>query len=380
MYLHLIDDTSQINHLIRRSNIMFPGKHLFYALSKNGKLENVIDEKNVIAIKHTKENILKITQELSGFKAVFIHNLCYTKSKIILHSPKNIRFLWGVWGFDYYYVYPELFKKVFLPNTKFVNFLLFKHSLPAKYLLHGIHPVTKYIGIKSRDRIRQQAAKRIEFTINNMREFSELFRVVDIPKKNRFNGIYYSIEYITKEINKTDFTLGNNIYIGNSASNSSNHLDIFSQLKKLNLSNRKIIVPLSYGCSRYRFFVNFSGKQIFKDKFEPLLKFLSIDEYNKILLNCNVQIYNHRRAQAIGNILFGIWAGHKVFLRKCNPVYNYLKSLNIEVCSIEEDLSVENISTLEKDKQIKNREIIMQHYSEKQIQKNYSEIIETIEN
>ena len=212
-----------------------------------------------------------------------------------------------------------------------------------------------------------------------MREFSELFRVVDIPEKNRFNGIYYSIEYITKEINKTNCTLGNNIYIGNSASNSSNHLDIFLQLEKLNLSNRKIIVPLSYGCSRYRFCINFLGKQIFKDKFEPLLKFLSIDEYNKILLNCNVQIFNHRRAQAIGNILFGIWAGHKVFLRKCNPVYQYLKSLNIEVCSIEEDLSVENISTLEKEKQIKNRKIIMQHYSERQIQKNYFEIIETIE-
>ncbi len=380
MYLHLIDDSHQINHLISRTNIMFPGKHLFYALSKSGKLKKVIVEENVIAIKPTKENILKITRELLGFKAVFIHNLCYTKSKIILHSPKNIRFLWVAWGFDYYYVYPELFKKVFLPKTKLVNFLLFKFSLSAKYLIHAIHPATKYVGVKSREIIRQQAAKKIEFTINNMPDFSELFQVVDIPRENRFNGIYYSIEYIAKDLNKTNYKLGNNIYIGNSATNSSNHIDIFLQLKKLNLSTRKIIVPLSYGCSRYRFFINFLGKQIFKDKFEPLLKFLSIDAYNKILLNCNVQIYNHRRAQAIGNILFGIWAGHKVFLRKCNPVYLYLKSLNVEVFSIEDDLLAENINTLEKEKQDRNREIIVQHYSEKQIQQNYREIIKTIEN
>ncbi len=213
-----------------------------------------------------------------------------------------------------------------------------------------------------------------------MPDFSELFRVVDIPRKNRFNGIYYSIEFITEKFNKTNFNLGSNIYVGNSASNSSNHFDIFLQLKKLNLDNRKVVVPLSYGCSRYRFLVNLLGKQIFDDKFKPLLEFLPISDYNQILSDCNIMIFNHKRSQAIGNILFGIWAGHKVFLRKCNPVYHYLKSLNIEVCSIEEDLLVDNMNTLEYKKQINNRKIITEYYSEKQIVKNYYEIIETLEN
>lgn len=380
MYLHLIDDSPQINHVIKRTNILFTDKHIFYVLLKNKNIKNIVQSKNVIPIQTSNANYTKIAEDLNKYQAVFIHNLCYIKSKIILKSSNNIRFLWVAWGFDYYYVYPQLFKDIFLPYTKLVNVLLFKYSLSAKYLLHKIHPATKYIGIKSRDRIRQQAARKIEFTINNMREFSELFRVVDIPKNNRFNGIYYSIEYITKEINKTNFTLGNDIYIGNSASNSSNHLDIFLQIKNLNLGNRKIIVPLSYGCSRYRFFINFLGKQIFKEKFKPLLKYLSIGEYNKNLLNCNVMIFNHRRAQAIGNILFGIWAGHKVFLRKCNPVYNYLKSLEVEVFSSEDDLITANLNSLDRKNQLKNREIIEAHYSEKQIQKNYSEIIDAIEN
>ena len=380
MYLHIIDDSTQINHLIRRTENLFLGKHIFYALSNSGKLDKVVETNNVIVIKSTKNNIIKIAKELSKFEAVFIHNLCYTKSEIILNSSDNIRFIWGVWGFDYYNVYPQLFKNIFLPHTKFVNILLFKHSLFAKYLLHAIHPVSKYIGIKSKDRIKQQAAKKIEFTVNNMPDFSELFQVVDIPRKNRFNGIYYSIEFISKELDASNFTLGNNIYVGNSASNSSNHLDVFLQLRKLNLDSREVVVPLSYGCSRYRFLVNFLGKQIFKDKFKPLLEFLPITNYNQILLGCNVLIFNHKRSQAIGNIIFGIWAGHKVFLRKCNPVYQYLKSLNIEVCSIEEDLLPGNMNTLEDEKKINNRKIITEHYSEKQIQKNYSEIIETLKN
>lgn len=383
MFLHLIDDSTQINHLIKRTNSLFPEEHTFYVLSNNNKLKHVIQSENVVIFKITNHNILKITNELQNYTAVFIHNLCYIKSRIILGSSNNIRFLWCAWGFDYYYVYPQLFKKIFLPYTKIVNILLLKYSLFVSHLLHIVHPATKYIGLKSKERIRQLAAQRIEFTINNMPQYSELFKVVSILESNRFNGIYYSIESITKdwqETQETELKLGNNIYIGNSASNSSNHLDLFLQLNKLNLNNRKLVVSLSYGCSRYKYFINLCGKIIFKNSFSPLLEFLPIEEYNRNLLSCNVMIFNHRRAQAIGNIIFGIWAGHKVFLRKCNPVYRYLKSLNVEVYSIEEDLLVENISTLEKEKQINNREIIMQYYSEKQIQRNYSEIIETFEN
>lgn len=378
MYLHFVDDKSQINHLILRTNEMFPGEHLFYVISKNKNLSNVSKASNVHHFSPTKKNIKTIAEELPDYKAVFIHNLCYAKASIVDQASEKVIFLWGMWGFDYYYVYPGLFRKVFLPYTKIVNIILFKYSLTWKYLIHSLQPLLNLVGIKSPNYIRQQAAKKIDYSFNNMPEHSDVFKVFNIPLEKRFSFSYYSIEYLTEGIINSNFELGKHILIGNSASNSSNHLDIFVQLRKLPLQNKKIVVPLSYGCNRYKKLVNIAGQYFFKDKFIALTKFLSLSEYNSWLLSCNIMIFNHKRAQALGNIIFGVWAGHKIFLRKTNPVYRYLKSIGVTVFSIEEELDPENLYSLSKDIQIRNRQIIEAYYKEDKIRENYLDLINAI--
>jgi hypothetical protein len=380
MYLHIVDDASQLNQFIERTNEMFPEQHLFYVLTKKGKTEIIVKKKNVIPIIPSNRNIASIAKELPSYKAIFIHNLCYYKSKIILKSDASNRFIWFVWGFDYYNTYPRFFSKLFLKYTKFINIILFKYSLSVKALVFRVHPATKYFGLISKDRIKQNAAKRFVSTVNNMPNHSALFNVVNIPVENRFNGIYYSIESITKGSGEQNIVLGDNIFIGNSASNTSNHIDLFLKLKSIGVNNRELIVPLSYGCSRYRLVVKWLGTIIFKEKFKPLLNILPLEIYNRQVNSCNVMIFNHKRAQAIGNIIMGIWSGHKVFLRKSNPVYSYLKSLGIEVFSIENELLLTNLNELEKERKRINREIIIKQYGELQIRENYLQLIERIEN
>lgn len=380
MYLHLIDDTSQINHLIRRSNEMFPGKHLFYVLTQKDKVHNVEVFDNVVPLRLTSKNVFSLNNKFPGFKAIFIHNLCALKAKIILLSEPEVKFIWGIWGFDYYNVYPELYKRIFLPKTIIANILLCKLSLSFKFLLYSADPLLKYIGIKSPDRIKMQAAKRIKYTLNNMPHHSEVFNILNIPVENRFNGIYYSIEAITQNLFDKDFKLGENILIGNSASNSSNHIDLFYQIKSFPLKGKKVIVSLGYGCNRYRKLVNFIGRRTFGKSYYPLNKFLPLDKYNEYLLSCSVMIFNHKRAQAIGNILLGIWAGHKIFLRKDNPVYKYLLDLGVFVYSVEDDLTYNNLCGLDYEKRKTNRKIINSHYSEKSIRRNYNQIVKAIDN
>lgn len=378
MFLHLIDDSPQIKHLIQRTIAMFPEEHLFYVLTKTGKLKVIQPSDNVVPFIPNSENINILLNYISDFKAVFVHNLEIKKSLIVLNAPKDLIFVWGIWGFDYYYVFPELSRNIFQSYTKMLNIILFKHSIFFRNFIYTVHPVSRFVGIKSNNRIREKAAKRINFTFNNLKNYSEVFKVIDSDYKTRFNGIYYSIEYISKGFYYSQNQLGNNIFIGNSASNSSNHFDIFLQLKNKVLSNAKIVVPLSYGCPRYRRAINFIGKIIFKNQFSPLNNILSLEKYNEILSSCNVMIFNHNRAQAIGNIIFGVWAGHKIFLKKTNPVYRYLKNMGITVFSIEEELIKENINALEKDKQIQNRQVIESHYKEEKIRENYLEIINAI--
>lgn len=378
MFLHLIDDSTQVKHLIKRTNEMFPEEHLFYVLTKTGNLNIVQPSGNVKPFIPDSKNISFLLKDISNYKAVFIHNLDFVKSYIVLNAPRDVIFIWGIWGFDYYYVFPELSRGIFLPYTKIINTILFKYSILFKNLIYAIHPVSRFVGIKSNNRLRAKAARRINFTFNNLGNFSEVYKVIKSDISTRFGGIYYSLEYISEGLNHSQNQLGENLYIGNSASNSSNHIDIFIQLKNKVPENKKLIVPLSYGCSRYRETINFIGKIIFKKHFFSLNKFLALERYNEIVLSCNVMIFNHTRAQAFGNIIFGVWAGHKIFLRKMNPIFKYFKSIGIIVFSIEEELIGENLNALEKETQMINRQIIEAHYNEKRIRENYMEIINAI--
>ena len=275
MYLHFVDDKIPINHLIIRANEMFPGDHRFYVISNTGLLHKVIKAGNVIPFVASKPNIENVVQELKDYKAVFIHNLCHVKAQIVIKASDSVFFIWGIWGFDYYYVFPRLYRNIFLPWTIGANYFLLKHYLIAKRVLYTLHPLTKLFGIKSLDRLKIKATKKIHFTFNNLGSYSEVFQFLEIEPGKRFKGIYYSVDSITGPLKSEDgFRLGENIYIGNSASNSSNHIDLFIKLKKIKIGHRKILVPLSYGCPRYRMLVNFTGRFLFKQNYFPLNDFL----------------------------------------------------------------------------------------------------------
>lgn len=379
MYLHFIDDVSQINHFINRTNDLFPGEHLFQVVSVEKQIEKINASEGIKLFQPTAKNIKKVASELKNFKAVFIHNLCYHKARIILKAPADTIFIWGVWGFDYYYVYPCFFGQIFLPYTKWLNFALLKLSLPYKSFFYTVYPVGKYLGFTSKCRIRQEAARRITYSFQNMPVHSDLNRVFKLPGEKRFRGLYYSVENFFPH---TGLPLpeisGDNILIGNSATNSSNHLDIFAKLKGIDLKGRKLIVPLNYGCKRYAWSVNLVGRQMFKSAFYGLLKYYPLPEYSRLLLECNVMIFNHRRSQAFGNVLFGIWAGHKVFLRKQNPVYSFMRDLGIVVFAIDDELVSEKLESLPNEIRINNRRIIENSFNEKQIRKNYLELLDAI--
>ena len=89
---------------------------------------------------------------------------------------------------------------------------------------------------------------------------------------NKFNSI-------------STISLGDSILIGNSATFSNNHLDVFDIIKN---TTSKIVVPLSYGAYDYQDYkkrIIFEGNKIFKDNFLPIESFLTIKKYNKLLMS-----------------------------------------------------------------------------------------------
>lgn len=150
---------------------------------------------------------------------------------------------------------------------------------------------------------------------------------------------YYPIDFIIND--ETLKVQGDNILLGNSASATNNHLEALELLKSLNIGDRNIVTPLSYGCKKYAKAIIDEGQKQFGDQFIPLNSFLPMDEYNRVMSNCGIVIMNHYRPQAMGNVIAALYMGAKVFLND-TIVYKYFKGLGCHIYLIEEDLKPQN--------------------------------------
>ena len=377
MYLHIVDDSPTMNHFIRIIHSSEYGHHHFLVISSSGNFSQVMRTPHMTVLIPSDKNIQKLVRSLHQYKAVFIHNLTYIKSRIILQASTEVVFVWGIWGTDYYSIFPKLYYNLFLPYTRMTNILLGKLSLTFKFFLLKFQPIGHLVGLKSRALTQQRAAARINFTFNNMPKHSDVFRYVPIQTSRRFHLSYYSIESLTDKLDPMPSNLGTGILIGNSSSNTSNHIDAFIALRA-HIKDRKVIVPLGYGSSRYRKFVNLAGKAILKEQFFPINDRLPLPEYQRLLLNCNVMIFNHTRAQGLGNIVFGVWAGHKIFLRESNPFYAYLTELGIKIFLIESTWTEDSLMPLPENWKESNRRIIEQQYSEDKLKSDFKYLLDQL--
>ena len=78
------------------------------------------------------------------------------------------------------------------------------------------------------------------------------------------------------------------------------------------------------------------GASILNKNFRPITEFLPLEEYNLLLKSCNVAIMNHYRQQGMGNVIFLLWMGTKLFLNCKNSIYHFLKRKNIIVYSVDD--------------------------------------------
>ena len=91
---------------------------------------------------------------------------------------------------------------------------------------------------------------------------------------------------------------------------------------------------------------------------------------------------NHKRQQALGNIIMLLWMGVKLYLNKENPVYTFLIKNRITVFSLPNQSHQKTISlkALTKDEVENNRIQLLKLYSKENVQRKTQQIINVIEN
>lgn len=166
-----------------------------------------------------------------------------------------------------------------------------------------------------------------------------------------------------------------NILLGNSATYTNNHCDIYKVLSGVDLHERKIIIPINYGYKWYK-------KHLIKTIKEPnciLLKdFLSKSEYFKLIDSCSYAILGVLRQQAVGNVNYCIKNGIKLFFYKDSLLYKYYIKKGFDVYAIE-DMNEDSLcNPLTEEQNEKHRLLLKKEYERRK--KIYENVIQDIQN
>lgn len=339
MILHIVNDEKFIDRAYKRFEEASPNNNEFMLISNNKQEQfKYIKNTPITIISIYKFLSKKFAKSLINYDFIIIHSLFSDYYlQLIMNADKNIKFVWIGWGADYY---------------KFIN-----SNLYLKKTFELYQSLSQKHKISIKQKIKQFIMKKIFFrdindkkkVINRINYFVPVLNEEYLLVKNSFKDFRpkfidwnYGLTYESLSADLDKRINGSNILIGNSASFTNNHLEAFDRIKKLNIEKRKIIVPLSYGDEIYKNEIIRYGKNIFEDNFYPLVDFIPLNEYYKIISSCSIVVMNHLRQQGMGNIIIMMFLGAKIFLNKENPAYQSLKNMGTIIFSMDE-LNNENI-------------------------------------
>jgi len=177
---------------------------------------------------------------------------------------------------------------------------------------------------------------------------------------------HYSPMYLSNVLDDHSFIYSKNktkefvVLVGNSLSYNNNHLELFTKISKHQDSIKEIICPLSYGYDlKYRDDVIEAGKRIFGNKFIPVIEFMPLEEYKKVLENIDIAIFDHWRQEAMGVTLSLLSLGKTVYMRSSTESFKSLQKRGFLI--FDNQLVFEN--SIELRDTSNNKKLISQYYS-----------------
>ena len=253
---------------------------------------------------------LLLYRDLKKSSKIIFHQLPYGPALIIwnLFPRLILKTTWIIWGGDLY-LYKNKNENIISLSYEFLRIKIIRHIPQIAALIPGDFEVA-----------------------------SQIYRTKAI-----YQPVFYPFPLDFLNYSKSQSANPNKktrILVGNSGNPSNNHLEILTKFVQIKDTDIQIICPLSYsGDSVYINSVVEMGKELFGDKFVPLLNYIEPEEYTDLLWNIDIAIMNHDRQQGIGHIVPLLYFKKKVYVRSTTTSYEYFKDIG---CQLYDILSIGN--------------------------------------
>lgn len=279
-------------------------------------------------------NSKALLEDFARCDCLVVHFMDEILAKAVMRAPEHLPVVWSGWGGDYYHLILQE-EKLYGPETlkllkslgRSIGWLPYLKKLTRKLVRDPQGVLHSW---------KKRAIRRIDFLST---PFLEDYELLKIRLGGDFQPAYTRVFYGSLERTcapGTPDVYGDNILVGNSATATNNHLEIFDLLARVELGSRKIVVPLSYGDAGYRDAIISHGRALFGERFHPLIEFMPLDQYNKCIAQCSIVVMGHRRQQGAGNTFTLLYKGAKVFMDEASTVYRYLRNQGAFVYTLNE--------------------------------------------
>lgn len=340
------------------------------------------DKQNIRVVNKRYVSSKALNEDLTWCDCLVVHFMDGLKAKAIMRAPDHLPVVWSGWGGDYYDLLPQGGVNLLGDETqKFVKTLDRLNGWSATKLKRRMTSIARRI----RNEVLytpwiNKAIKRVDFFSS---PFPEDFDLLQTHFGNYFQAAYTRVFYGSVErtyIPGGQSIYGNNILVGNSATPTNNHIEVFKILSSIDLGDRNIMVPLSYGDADYRDAIITYGHSLFGDRFQPIVEFMPLEKYNTLIAQCSVVVMGHRRQQGGGNTVTQLYKGAKVFLDESNTVYQYLKKRGAFVNTLNElqEGEASIFEPLTETQKRKNREVVEAYSSNSVVSRAMNDFVQQI--
>lgn len=330
------------------------------------------------------ENILRNLHD----STVVIHSISALPLELYDSLAQDNVLVWNTWGFD---IYSDFFVKENLIRKWHLRHL---SCLGSYYVLPPIVPISLYHTATTKILDKKPFLQKTKHAIHDW-VYYRLFKSDYEKAQSNFEHLINRIDYIStvlpleyEKLNTCGFvkakyvkwayvgtsnpvlpsemeiqSRGRDILVGNSADANNNHIDVFLKLQQVGVSDRKVVVPLSYPLfGLYRDMVLQEGNKLLGSSFCPIKDFMPFKYYNELIGKCSYAVFFNERQHAIGNISLALMSGLKVFLSETSMAYQHFKNLGLKLYSVQKDLNKGELgSPLSMDDIMHNQSILMRN-------------------